>query len=82
MNKPASLINKIRKEFEKNETVKLVDLYSTLSQDEKFKHITHLKHRIRSTLSNLKKRGKIKIIEQGTYKIIKEKDSKGFDPST
>ena len=71
MKKPSSLINKIRQEFVKKDTIKLVDLYSTLCQDEDLEHLrSHLKHRIRGRLYNMKKRGKIELINEGTYKLI------------
>lgn len=74
MKKIPSLSNKIRKEFAKNDMIKLADLYSTLSQDKELEHVSHLKHRIRSTLYGMKKVGKIKLIDECTYQLIKSKD--------
>lgn len=70
MSKPSSVTRKILNEFSKNNTIKLDELYFTLSQNEEFEHIQHLKHRIRSSLYNLKKQGRIELVSKSTYQIL------------
>ncbi len=83
MTRQSSLTNKIRKEFIKKDIVTLAELYFIIEQDEGIEHPRiHLKHKIRSSLFSLKKIGKIKLIGEGTYQLVKKKDSEGFDPST
>ncbi len=62
--------NVFYKYVSKKNTIKLFDLYCTLSQDAELEHMLHLKHRIRGSLFSLKKSGRIKRVSDATYKIL------------
>lgn len=70
MRKNSSVTDKIMTEFAKKETIRLDELYSILSKDDELEPIRHaLKHRIRSSVYNLKKQGRLELISKSTYRI-------------
>lgn len=72
MDKSSSITNRIKKEFEKKDTLTLHEIYSILSQYEEVEHISSkMKHKIRGSIYNMKKGGDLELIDKATYKIVK-----------
>lgn len=72
MDKSSSITNRIKKEFEKKDTLTLHEIYSILSQYEEVEYISsNLKHKIRGSIHSMKKRGDLEQIDKAIYKIVK-----------